>query len=59
MWLSGAFARKSGYIVGFLLIALVVAVFLLPQVRQSFLKLRSETVTVQRTPGRAGLMGTR
>ena len=38
MWLFGALAAKSGYIIAFLLIALVLAVFLLPQIRQSVLK---------------------
>ena len=57
MWLLGAFAGKSGYIIAILLVGLVVAVFLLPQIRQSFLKLRSETVTVQRTPGQGGNSG--
>ena len=38
----------------FLLIALVAEVFLLPQTRQSVLKLRSQQVTIARTPGQAG-----
>ena len=50
MWLLGAFAGKSGYIIALLLVGLVLAVFLLPQIRGSLLKLRSETVTVRRTP---------
>jgi len=54
MWLFGALAGKSGYIIAFLLIALVAAVFLLPQIRQSVLKLRSQKVTIARTPGQAG-----
>ena len=54
MWLFGALAGKSGYIIAFLLIALVAAVFLLPQNRQSVLKLRSQQVTIARTPGQAG-----
>ena len=54
MWLLGALAGKSGYIIAFLLIALVAAVFLLPQIRQSVLKLRSQQVTIARTPGQAG-----
>ena len=54
MWLFGALAGKSGYIIAFLLIALVAAVFLLPQTRQSVLKLRSQQVTIARTPGQAG-----
>ena len=54
MWLFGALAGKSGYIIAFLLIALVAAVFLLPQIRQSVLKLRSPQVTIARTPGQAG-----
>ena len=54
MWLFGALAGKSGYIIAFLLIALVAAVFLLPQIRQSVLKLRSQQITIARTPGQAG-----
>ena len=54
MWLFGALAGKSGYIIAFLLIALVAAVFLLPQIRQSVLKLRSQQVTIAHTPGQAG-----
>ena len=54
MWLFGALAGKSGYIIAFLLIALVAAVFLLPQIRQSVLKLRSQQVTIARTLGQAG-----
>ena len=54
MWLFGALAGKSGYIIAFLLIALVLAVFLLPQIRQSVLKLRPRQVTIARTPGQAG-----
>ena len=54
MWLFGALAGKSGYIIAFLLIALVAAVFLLPQIRQSVLKPRSQQVTIARTPGQAG-----
>ena len=54
MWLFGALAGKSGYIIAFLLIALVAKVFLLPQIRQSVLKLRSRQVTIARTPGQAG-----
>jgi len=57
MWLLGAFAGKSGYIIALLLVGLVLAVFLLPQIRQSFLKLRSETVTVQRNPDQGGNSG--
>ena len=54
MWLFGALAGKSGYIIAFLLIALVAAVFILPQSRQAVLKLRSQQVTIARTPGQAG-----
>ena len=54
MWLFGALAGKSGHIIAFLLIALVLAVFLLPRIRQSVLKLRSRQVTIARTPGQAG-----
>jgi len=57
MWLLGALAGKSGYIIAFLLIALVLAVFLLPQIRQSVLKLRSQQVTIARTPGQGGFSG--
>ncbi len=57
MWLLGALAGKSGYIIAFLLIALVLAVFLLPQIRQSVLKLRSQEVTIARTPGQGGNSG--
>ena len=57
MWLLGAFAGKSGYIIAILLVGLVLAVFLLPQIRGSLLKLRSKTVTVQRTPGQSGNSG--
>ena len=57
MWLLGAFAGKSGYIIAILLVGLVLAVFLLPQIRGSLLKLRSETVTVQPTPGQSGNSG--
>ena len=57
MWLFGALAGKSGYIIAFLLIALVLAVFLLPQIRQSVLKLRSQQVTIARTPGEEGVSG--
>ena len=37
---------KVGIIIPILLVALVVAVLFLPQIRQTFLKLRSETVTL-------------
>ena len=57
MWLLGAFAGKSGYIIAILLVGLVLAVLLLPQIRGSLLKLRSKTVTVQRTPGQGGNSG--
>ncbi len=57
MWFFGALAGKSGYIIAFLLIALVLAVFLLPQIRQSVLKLRSQQVTIARTPGQGGNSG--
>ena len=57
MWLLGALSGKSGYIIAFLLIALVLAVFLLPQIRQSVLKLRSQQVTIARTPGQGGFSG--
>ena len=46
MWLLGAIAGKSGYLIALLLVGLVLAVFLLPQIRQSILKLRSEEVTI-------------
>ena len=54
MWLFGALAGRSGYIIAFFLTALVAAVFLLPQIHQSVLKLRSQQVTIARTPGQAG-----
>ena len=57
MWLLGALAGKSGYIIALVLVVLVVAVFLLPQIRQSVLKLRSQTVTIARTPGQGGFSG--
>ena len=57
MWLFGVLAGKSGYIIAFLLIALVLAVFLLPQIRQSVLKLRSQQITIARTPGQGGNSG--
>ncbi len=57
MWIFGALAGKSGYIIAFLLIALVLAVFLLPQIRQSFLKLRSEEVTIASAGGQGGASG--
>ena len=57
MWLLGVFAGKSGYIIALLLVALVVAVFLLPQIRQSLLKLRSEEVTIASSPGQDGFSG--
>jgi len=57
MWLLGALAGKSGYIIALVLVVLVVAVFLLPQIRQSVLKLRSEQVTIARTPGQPGFSG--
>ena len=37
--------------------ALVLAVFLLPQIRQSVLKLRSQQVTIARTTGQGGFSG--
>ncbi len=57
MWLFGALAVKSGYIISFLLISKEMAVFLLPQIRQSVLKLRSQQVTIARTPGQGGNSG--
>ena len=54
MWLFGALAGKAGYIIACVLIALVAAVFLLPQIRQSVLKPRAQKVTIARTPGQAG-----
>ena len=48
MWLFGALAGKSGHIIAFLLIALVLAVFLLPRIRQSVLKLRSQLIFQRR-----------
>ena len=40
---------KMGYIIPILLVGLLIAVLFLPQLRQSFLKLRSEKVTVSQT----------
>ena len=37
---------KMGYIVPILLVGLLIAVLFLPQIRQTFLRLRSETVTI-------------
>ena len=48
---------KTGSVIALLLIGLLVVVLFLPQIRQAFLKLRSETVTVNRpavAPGQAG-----
>ena len=41
---------KIGYIVPILLVGLLITVLFLPQIRQAFLKLRSETVTISQ-PG--------
>ncbi len=57
MWIFGALAGKSGYIIAIMLGVLVLAVFLLPQIRQSVLKLRSQQVTIARTPGQGGNSG--
>ena len=46
---------KTGSIIAFLLIGLVIFVLFLPQIRQAFLKLRSETVTVNAPNGSRGL----
>ena len=40
---------KMGYIIPILLVGLLVAVLFLPQLRQTFLKLRSEKVTIALT----------
>ena len=37
---------KMGYIIPILLVGLLITVLFLPQIRQAFLKLRSETVTI-------------
>lgn len=39
---------KIGYVVPILLVGLVIGVLFLPQIRQAFFKLRSETVTISR-----------
>ena len=54
MWLFGALAGKFGYIIAIALVALVLAVFLLPQIRQSFLKIRSEEVTIAAAGSQSG-----
>ena len=41
---------KMGYIVPIILVGLLIAVLFLPQIRQAFLKVRSETVTISQ-PG--------
>ncbi|MCH7712930.1 MAG: DUF3179 domain-containing protein [Chloroflexi bacterium] len=40
---------KMGYIVPVILVGLLISVLFLPQLRQSFLKLRSEKVTIAQT----------
>ena len=40
---------KLGYIVPILLVGLLIAVLFLPQLRQAFLKIRSEKVTISQT----------
>ncbi|MCH7606605.1 MAG: DUF3179 domain-containing protein [Chloroflexi bacterium] len=54
MWLIAGIAGKSGYLIVILLVGLVIALFFLPQIRQAFLKLRSEEVTISR-PGGQGV----
>ena len=49
MWSFGNLAGKSGPIILFLLVGLLVAVIFLPQIRQFWLKLRSEEVTITQT----------
>jgi len=55
MWSFGNLAGKSGLLIVLLLVGMLVAVILIPQIRQFWLKLRAEEVTVTRTgsPGRA------
>ena len=48
---------KTGSIIAILLIGLLVFVLFLPQIRQTFLKLRSETITVKTSDNSAGLAG--
>ena len=53
MWLIGSIAGKSGYLIAALLVGLVIAALFLPQIRQFWLKLRSEEITISR-PGTDG-----
>ncbi|PKB64975.1 MAG: hypothetical protein BZY80_01285 [SAR202 cluster bacterium Io17-Chloro-G2] len=48
---------KMGYIVPILLVGLLIAVLFLPQLRQTFLKLRSEKVTIAQTDNGRPLVG--
>ena len=49
MWSFGNLAGKSGPLIILVLVGLLVAVIFLPQIRQFWLKLRSEEVTITRT----------
>ena len=46
MWFLGSIARNSGYLIVVVIVALLVAAIFLPQIRQVWLKLRSEEVTI-------------
>ena len=50
MWFIASITGKSGYLMVLLLVGLLIAVIFLPQIRQVWLKLRSEEVTISR-PG--------
>jgi len=49
MWSFGNLAGKTGPLIILLLVGVLVAVIFLPQIRQFWLKLRSEEVTITRT----------
>ena len=49
MWSFGNLAGKSGPLIILVLVGLLIAVIFLPQIRQFWLKLRSEEVTITRT----------
>ena len=48
---------KMGYILPLLLVGLLITVLFLPQLRQQFLKLRSETVTISQVDNGASASG--
>jgi hypothetical protein len=50
MWFIASITGKSGYLMVLLLVGLLIAVIFLPQIRQVWLKLCSEEVTISR-PG--------